>query len=155
MPRVRSDLVRFIRTLSLLPHRCDVDSHPSILLRHSYGRDKSSSSSSLSTSYVSLRRRDTSGSRFIAPHSITCRNYSCERSIDKMSCPARDPASEQLNEYKRTFKVRDGYTHRLDACVPRNYSGAQTHITMDVIFSKGMKRYEKVGVCISDFSCVL
>lgn len=155
MPRVCSDLVRFFRTLlPLLPLQRDVSSHPSVLLRHSYGRDKSSSSSSPSTSYASLRRRETSRNRFIALRSIIYRNYNCERSIDKMSHPARDPASEQLNEYKRNLKVRDCYMRatQLQRC-----SNDRTHVMMDFIFSKGiyMKIYEKIGVCISDFSCVL
>lgn len=109
-----SDLVRFIRTVSpLLPRRREADSsHPrSVLLRHSYERDKSSSSSSPPTSYpVFLRRREISKNCFVAPRSIVYyRNCasSCERSIGKMDRPVRDPASEQLNNYKRTLKVRD------------------------------------------------
>lgn len=153
MPRVCSNLVRFLRTLSpVVPYRRDVDSHPSVLLRHSYGRDKSSSSSSLSTSYVSLRRRETSGNRLVALRSITYRNYSCERSIDKMSCPARDPASEQLNNYKKHLKVRDCYMRATQ--LQRCSRISRWILDFSYIF-KEMKIYEKIGVCISDFSCVL
>ncbi|KAL6431868.1 hypothetical protein ACFW04_007372 [Cataglyphis niger] len=110
MSKVCSDLVRLLRTISpLLPRRRDADSysHPrSVLLRHSHGRDKSSSSSSPPTSYpVSLRQRETSANCLVAPRSIVYyRNCSsnCEGSIDKMD--RRDPASEQLNDYKKTLK---------------------------------------------------
>lgn len=117
MLKVYSGLARFFRTIPPLFHRYKIAayirSHPSCVLRH--GHDKSSPLSS-ATSYIkSLRRCETSGNLFALGNRRTTsvssvfhtllRSYSCEKTADEMACPLRDPASEQLNDWKRKLKV--------------------------------------------------
>lgn len=141
MPRACSGLYRLFQTLPPLVHRrevaasrargCRGGSHPSSSFSFAafpHGRDKSSP---LSPSPASCR--ETPGvlavNRIVfdsAPRASSIERFysSCERSTGEMACPVRDPASEQLNDYKKKIKVRrdlviPGSTYRAV------YSGAQ------------------------------
>ncbi|KZC09249.1 hypothetical protein WN55_10989 [Dufourea novaeangliae] len=54
----------------------------------------------------------------LALHRLSLRRYCCKRESDddEMSANNRDPASEQLNDYKRNMKVKFS-SHSLRRCV--------------------------------------
>jgi hypothetical protein len=146
MLKAYSNLVRFFRMIPPLLHQYQVASytrsHPSCVLR--YGCDKSSPLSPLA-SYKSLRCCETSGKLFTFEncctastsfvfHTLLIRSYSCKKTTDEMACPLRDPASEQLNDWKRKLKVRLLVT----LYIPRSFSGAHTISTAFTYIHKSL-----------------
>lgn len=118
MPKACSDSVRIIRTIPPLLLRAwrynkkvkTAYSHS--LFTTNYESDKSPSSSLLSVTYC---RRGVVRNLFAfrdcaAPFYVLSRgkHHRCETTIatiDDMASPVRDPASEQLNDYKKKLKV--------------------------------------------------
>lgn len=127
MPQVYAYSVRLFRILPP-PLQCMTVAptffHPSMPLFRWYARGTRSLRSSSTSSYDYLHRYEVPGNvlrtvlrnrtavaavaTYFAP-CISVRSYnSCKRPIvdqTKMACPVRDPASEQLNDYKRKLKV--------------------------------------------------
>lgn len=109
MPKVCAHLARFFRIIPppLHSHRAIATckcSHPSSSMSalNRQGRNISTTRLSPANCFHWPRRCRTPGD-----YAFLVRNCSnCEKATtDKMACPVRDPASEQLNTYKKNLKV--------------------------------------------------
>jgi len=128
MPKTYSDIVRFFRTTRSLVHRYEVVAFTQFNSSSTLGcrAFNKSALQLLPASHrceasrgVSLIRRRIASQNCTHHHVHFVRNCShCQESIDdEMACPLRDPASEQLNDYRRKFKVRPiQCTYRICTC---------------------------------------
>lgn len=126
MPKVCANLTRLFRIIPPPSHRhratatCTL-SHPSSFpsMLHRHGRDISTRRSPPASCFHWSRPCETPAVAFAA---FIARSYSSCGKVtiddDKMACPVRDPASEQLNDYKKNYKVCSGiFASRMHACL--------------------------------------